>query len=89
MEVLRPFGGKLHAFLSCLPNVGRRALTTRDMPLTPADKADREKQTLMLPADPSYKELAATAAESQVLRDVAETYGLIVPSCMARLSIMC
>lgn len=64
--MLRHNGGKLHAFLTCLPTCGSRALKHRDPPSFLGDRATREKLTHLLPQDSTFKTLAMSAAESQV-----------------------
>lgn len=56
-------GGKLHAFLTCLPKVGSKALVVRDQ----GGKAN-EKEPLkgMEPASVEYRQLAESAAEGMV-----------------------
>lgn len=70
IEVLKPTGGKVHAFLSLLPGIGSRGLKTRpDYQLT-LDKAEKEKQGNILSADPSYKSLGEEAAAYQIAIDL-------------------
>lgn len=68
VELLKPTGGKLHTFISSLPNTGVKALKMRDGNATLAEK---EKQMGLLPQDNTYLTLAAQAADFNVSR-VAE-----------------
>lgn len=63
VEVLKPTGGKVHAFVTGLPNAGSRALKMRDGNATLAEK---EKQMGLLPQDNTYLTLAAQAADFNV-----------------------
>lgn len=63
MELLKPTGGKVHAFVTGLPNAGSRALKMRDGNATLAEK---EKQMGLLPQDNTYLTLAAQAADFNV-----------------------
>jgi hypothetical protein len=63
VELLKPTGGKLHAFLSSLPSSGIKALKMRD---GSGSMAEKEKQMGLLPQDNTYMTLAAQAADFQV-----------------------
>jgi protein transport protein SEC24 len=63
VELLKPTGGKVHAFITGLPNAGSRALKMRDGNATLAEK---EKQMGLLPQDMTYLTLAAQAADFNV-----------------------
>jgi protein transport protein SEC24 len=63
VELLKPTGGKVHAFVTGLPNAGSRALKMRDGNATLAEK---EKQMGLLPQDNTYLTLAAQAADFNV-----------------------
>jgi hypothetical protein len=63
VELLKPTGGKLHAFVSSLPNSGVKALKMRD---SSSNMAEKEKQMGLLPQDQTYLTLAAQAADFQV-----------------------
>lgn len=63
VELLKPTGGKLHAFVSSLPNSGIKALKMRD---SSSSMAEKEKQMGLLPQDATYLSLAAQAADFQV-----------------------
>jgi protein transport protein SEC24 len=65
VELLKPTGGKLHAFLSSLPSSGIKALKMRD---SSGSMAEKEKQMGLLPQDNTYLTLAAQAADFQVRR---------------------
>lgn len=77
MELLKPTGGKIHTFVTSLPNAGSRALKMRDGNATLAEK---EKQMGLLPQDNTYLSLAAQAADFNVstnttlLRNDGSTY---------------
>jgi hypothetical protein len=63
VELLKPTGGKVHAFITGLPNAGSRSLKMRDGNATLAEK---EKQMGLLPQDNTYLTLAAQAADFNV-----------------------
>jgi hypothetical protein len=63
VELLKPTGGKVHAFLSSLPNTGSKALKMRD---GNANIGDKEKQLGLLPQDNTYMTLAMQAADFNV-----------------------
>lgn len=63
IELLKPTGGKVHAFVTGLPNAGSRALKMRDGNATLAEK---EKQMGLLPQDNTYLTMAAQAADFNV-----------------------
>jgi protein transport protein SEC24 len=63
VELLKPTGGKIHTFVTSLPNAGSRALKMRDGNATLAEK---EKQMGLLPQDNTYLSLAAQAADFNV-----------------------
>jgi hypothetical protein len=63
VELLKPTGGKLHAFLAGLPNTGSKALKMRE---GGASLAEKEKQMGLLPQDNTYLTLAAQAADFNV-----------------------
>lgn len=63
MELLKPTGGKIHVFMSSLPNCGTKALKLRD---GQSNVSDKEKQTGLLPQDMTYLTLAAQAADFNV-----------------------
>jgi protein transport protein SEC24 len=65
VELLKPTGGKLHAFLSSLPSSGIKALKMRD---SSGSMAEKEKQMGLLPQDNTYLTMAAQAADFQVRR---------------------
>lgn len=67
VELLKPTGGKVHAFVTGLPNAGSRALKMRDGNATLAEK---EKQMGLLPQDNTYLTLAAQAADFNVCIDL-------------------
>lgn len=69
IEVLKPTGGQVHAFLAMLPNVGSRALKNRDL-LGPATDKDKDKLAVLQSADNTYKTLATVAADFQVCVDL-------------------
>jgi protein transport protein SEC24 len=64
VELLKPSGGKLHAFMASLPNSGSRALKMRDGGA--ANVSDKERQAALLPQDNTYLTLAAAAADFNV-----------------------
>lgn len=63
VELLKPSGGKIHAFVSSLPNSGTKALKLRD---GQSNISDKEKQLGLLPQDNTYLTLAAQAADFNV-----------------------
>lgn len=63
MELLKPSGGKIHVFMSSLPNCGTKALKLRD---GQSNVSDKEKQTGLLPQDNTYMTLSAQAADYNV-----------------------
>lgn len=63
MELLKPTGGKLHAFVTSLPNSGTKALKMRD---SNSNMPEKEKQMGLLPQDMTYMTLAALAADFNV-----------------------
>lgn len=67
VELLKPTGGKLHAFVSSLPNSGVKALKMRD---SSSSMAEKEKQMGLLPQDATYLSLAAQAADFQICIDL-------------------
>eukprot|EP00775_Hariotina_reticulata_P004086 gene4086-4333_t len=68
VELLKPSGGKVHAFLSSLPSTGTKALRMRD---GNANIGDKEKQQGLLPQDNTYLTLAMQAADYNVCIDVS------------------
>jgi len=66
IDLLRPTGGKLHAFLTALPTLGRIALKVRE----PMGGGDREKFSTLQSQSTSLNALAAVAADSMVCIDV-------------------
>jgi protein transport protein SEC24 len=67
--VLKPTGGRVHAFIATLPTCGSRALKLRDQPAA-SERADKEKQAALLSADNTFKTLGAAAADFQVSVDL-------------------
>lgn len=63
VELLKPTGGKIHAFMASLPNCGTRSLKLRDGNINVSDK---EKQMELLPQDLTYMTLASQAADFNV-----------------------
>lgn len=85
VELLKPTGGKVHAFITGLPNAGSRALKMRDGNATLAEK---EKQMGLLPQDNTYLTLAAQAADFNVRGAAGSWAGkkllqCLVPACSA------
>lgn len=70
IEVLKGRGGKLHCILSSRPSKGLRALQQRDTTAVGAEKAEKEKQTVLIPQDNTYRTLAIRAADHQVCVDM-------------------
>ncbi|GMH37330.1 hypothetical protein BSKO_05203 [Bryopsis sp. KO-2023] len=70
IEVLKSTGGKLHCILSSRPSKGARSLPQRDSTAIGAEKAEKEKQTTLIPQDNSYRSLATRAADYQVAVDL-------------------
>eukprot|EP00879_Flechtneria_rotunda_P003737 GHRR01003975.1.p1 GENE.GHRR01003975.1~~GHRR01003975.1.p1 ORF type:complete len:914 (+),score=321.96 GHRR01003975.1:246-2744(+) len=68
VELLKPTGGKLHAFVASLPNHGSKALKMRDGSAT--NIGDKEKQQALLAQDNTYYTLASQAADYNVCIDV-------------------
>jgi len=67
VELLRHTGGKVHAFLTSLPNSGVRALKQRDSSLALSEK---DKQMSLLPQDNTYQTTASFAADFNVCIDL-------------------
>lgn len=67
VELLKPTGGKIHAFMSSLPNCGTKALKLRE---GQTNVSDKEKQTGLLPQDMTYLTLAAQAADFNICIDL-------------------
>jgi len=84
VELLKPTGGKVHAFISGLPNTGSKALRMRDSNATLAEK---EKQMGLLPQDNTYLTLAAQAADFNVGTSLLNWHAL--PCCLATLPHLC
>ena len=63
MELLRHTGGKVHAFLTSLPNSGVRALKQRD---SSSALSEKDKQMSLLPQDNTYQTTASFAADFNV-----------------------
>lgn len=80
IELLKPTGGKVHAFITGLPNAGSKALKMRDGNATLAEK---EKQMGLLPQDNTYLTMAAQAADFNVGGRVSGVLGLSAtePAC--------
>jgi protein transport protein SEC24 len=66
IEALKPTGGKLHAFITSLPNVGAHALKPRTPPVTVGEKGEKEKLVVLQPQTHSLKSVAMGAADYQV-----------------------
>uniref|UniRef100_A0A7S0RS66 COP-II coat subunit n=1 Tax=Chlamydomonas leiostraca TaxID=1034604 RepID=A0A7S0RS66_9CHLO len=67
IAVLKPTGGKVHAFLSTLPSVGLHMLKARDA----VGVGEKDKLAFLLSQDNTLKSLAASAADYQVAVDIA------------------
>eukprot|EP00210_Caulerpa_lentillifera_P007345 g7021.t1 len=71
IEALKPVGGKLHVMLSTRPSLGSRHLKPREPQISPsAEKAEKEKQTVLLPQDNTYRTLALIASEHYICIDL-------------------
>ncbi|KAI8470003.1 MAG: Sec23/Sec24 trunk domain-containing protein [Monoraphidium minutum] len=67
IELLKPVGGRIHAFLATLPNSGVRSLKIRDHAALVNEK---DKQQHLVPQDNTFYTVAAGAADYQVSVDL-------------------
>lgn len=76
--------------LATRPSQGSRSLKLRDPHVSPsADKAEKEKQTVLLPQDNTYRTLALTASEHYICIDLFFfAYGYMDISTLSVLSTM-
>ncbi|GFR39599.1 hypothetical protein Agub_g59 [Astrephomene gubernaculifera] len=66
IDLLKPYGGKVHAFVASLPSVGVHALKQRDA----ANIGEKDKLTYLTSQDNTLRSLAATAADHNVAVDL-------------------
>jgi len=67
INVVKPIGGKVKAFITCLPNFGLHALKQRDS----VGVGEKDKLTFLQSQDNTCKTLAMVAADLQVSIDIA------------------
>lgn len=66
IDLLKPYGGKVHAFVASLPSLGSHALKPRDA----GNLGEKDKLAYLLSQDATLKSLATTAADHNICVDI-------------------
>ncbi|GIL50904.1 hypothetical protein Vafri_6870 [Volvox africanus] len=66
IDLLKPYGGKVHAFIASLPSVGVHALKPREA----AGLGEKDKLAYLTSQDNTLRSLAATAADHMICIDL-------------------